>query len=110
MTKFFATVCLPPTSPRKVPQAIAAIMAPYNANLTEEWNPVGHWDWWAIHSSVGNAYLVLPPHDGDQQARHGLNRASQEGQARCLRAAGRLRRASGSARLRRCAETSGAHA
>lgn len=44
MTKFFAAVCLPPTSPRKVPQAIAAIMAPYNANLTEEWNPVDHWD------------------------------------------------------------------
>lgn len=67
MTKFFATVCLPPTAPRKVPQAIAAAMAPYNANLTEEWNPVGHWDWWAIHSSAGNAYLVLPPHDGDRR-------------------------------------------
>ncbi|WP_433888710.1 hypothetical protein [Streptomyces sp. CA-111067] len=65
MTKFFATVCLPPTSPRKVPQVVAAMMAPYEANLTEDWSPVGHWDWWAIHSSVGNAYLVLPPHDGD---------------------------------------------
>jgi hypothetical protein len=67
MTKFFATVCLPPTAPRKVPQAIAATMAPYNFNLTEDWNPVGHWDWWAIHSSAGNAYLVLPPHDGDRR-------------------------------------------
>ncbi|MER5896119.1 hypothetical protein [Streptomyces sp. NPDC001876] len=67
MTKFFATVCLPPTAPRKVPQAVAAIMAPYDVNLTDEWNPVGHWDWWAIHSSTGNAYLVLPPHDGDRR-------------------------------------------
>lgn len=67
MTKFFATVCLPPTAPRKVPRAIAAAMAPYDANLTEEWNPVGHWDRWAIHSSADNAYLVLPPYDGDRR-------------------------------------------
>ncbi|MCX4424206.1 hypothetical protein [Streptomyces mirabilis] len=67
MTKFYATVCLPPTAPRKIPQAVAAAMAPYNVNLTEEWNPVGHWDWWAIHSSPGNAYLVLPQHDGDRR-------------------------------------------
>lgn len=67
MTKFFTSVCLPPTAPRKVPQAIAATMAPYDANLTEEWNPVGHWGWWAIHSSTGNAYLVLPPHEGDRR-------------------------------------------
>ena len=67
MTKFFATVCLPPTLPRKVPQAIAVAMAPYDINLTEESNPVGQWDWWAIHSSTGNAYLVLPAYDGDRR-------------------------------------------
>ncbi|WP_105969326.1 hypothetical protein [Streptomyces geranii] len=67
MTKFFATVCLPPTPPRKVPQAVAAIMAPYNSELTEEWRPDGHWDWWAIHSGTGSAYLVLPQHDGDRR-------------------------------------------
>ncbi|MBM7442453.1 hypothetical protein [Streptomyces sp. HB132] len=67
MTKFFVTVCLPPTAPRKLPRAIAAAMAPYDANLTEGWNPVGHWDRWAIHSSPGNAYLVMPQHDGDRR-------------------------------------------
>ncbi|NEC85172.1 hypothetical protein [Streptomyces sp. SID12501] len=65
MTKFHATVCLPPTAPRKVPRAVAAALAPYNMGLAEGQNPVGHWDWWAIHSSAGNAYLVLPPYDGD---------------------------------------------
>ncbi|MEW2044833.1 hypothetical protein [Streptomyces sp. NPDC005476] len=67
MTKFFATVCLPPTAPRKVPQAIAAAMAPYNADLDDAWNPVGRWDWWAIHSGPGNAYLVLPPYERDRR-------------------------------------------
>ena len=67
MTKYFATVCLPPTAARKVPQAVAAVMAPYDINLTEDWNPVGQWDRWAIHASAGNAYLVLPPHDGDRR-------------------------------------------
>ncbi len=67
MTKFFATVCLPPTAPRKVPQATAAVLAPYNSELTEEWRPDGHWDWWAIHAGTGNAFLVLPPHDGDRR-------------------------------------------
>jgi hypothetical protein len=66
MTKFFATVCLPPTTPRKVPQAVAAAMAPYDFNLDpEDWNPGGHWDRWTIHSTANNAYLVLPTHDGD---------------------------------------------
>ncbi|MGY1499733.1 hypothetical protein ACW4TU_24685 [Streptomyces sp. QTS52] len=67
MTKFHATVCLPPTAPRKVPRAVAAALAPYNMGLAEGQNPVGHWDWWAIHSTAGNAYLVLPPHDGDRR-------------------------------------------
>ncbi|WP_369032966.1 hypothetical protein [Streptomyces adonidis] len=67
MTKFFATVCLPPTAPRKVPQAVAAAMAPYNSELSDEWSPDGHWDWWAIHSGAGSAYLVLPEYDGDRR-------------------------------------------
>lgn len=67
MTKFIVTVCLPPTAPRKLPRAIAAAMAPYDANLTEGWNPVGYWDRWTIHSSPGNAYLVMPQHDGDRR-------------------------------------------
>ncbi|WP_327695802.1 hypothetical protein [Streptomyces sp. NBC_00459] len=67
MTKFFATVCLPPTAPRKVPKAVAAALAPYNSELTEEWSPDGHWDWWAIHNGAGNAYLVLPEHADDRR-------------------------------------------
>ncbi|NEC05075.1 hypothetical protein [Streptomyces sp. SID7909] len=67
MTKFVVTVCVPPTAPRKIPQAVAAAMAPYDANLTAEWNPVGHWDWWAIRAGVGSAYMVLPLHDGDRR-------------------------------------------
>ncbi|WP_445269895.1 hypothetical protein [Streptomyces sp. DSM 41634] len=67
MSKFFATVCLPPTAPRKVPRATAAAMAPYDTSSTREGNPVGRWDSWAIHSSAGSAYLVLPPHDGDRR-------------------------------------------
>lgn len=68
MTKFFATVCLSPTTPRKVPQAIADAMAPYDFNLVpEDWNPGGRWDWWTIYSTANNAYLVLPTHDGDSR-------------------------------------------
>ncbi|MEU1487742.1 hypothetical protein [Streptomyces sp. NPDC005752] len=67
MTKFFVTVCLPPTAPRKLSRAIADTMAPYDINLTEDWNPVGRWDRWTIHSSPGNAFLVTPPHDGDRR-------------------------------------------
>lgn len=67
MTKFFVTVCLPPTKPRKLPGAIAAVMAPYDLNLTDAWNPVGHWDWWRIHTDAQSPYLVLPAHDGDRR-------------------------------------------
>ncbi|WP_405797554.1 hypothetical protein [Streptomyces sp. NBC_01506] len=67
MTKFFATVCLPPTAPRKVPRAVAAAMAPYDMNLGDEGNLVGEWDRWIIHSGAGNTYLVSPPHDGDRR-------------------------------------------
>ncbi|WP_432187116.1 hypothetical protein [Streptomyces sp. Tue6028] len=67
MTKFIVTVCLPPTKPRKLPEAIATAMAPYDIYLTDEWNPVGEWDWWTIHSDARTPYLVLPAHDGDRR-------------------------------------------
>ncbi|MEU6256357.1 hypothetical protein [Streptomyces sp. NPDC047043] len=67
MTKFITTVCLPPTKPRKLPEAVAAAMAPYDHNLTDDWNPVGEWDWWALGAGPGSAYLVLPAHDGDRR-------------------------------------------
>lgn len=69
MTKFYATVCLPPTAPRDVPRAIAAVLAPYDHNLDPDgdWNPAGEWDWWAIDSASENPYLVLPPYDGDRR-------------------------------------------
>jgi hypothetical protein len=67
MSKFIATVCLPPTRPRKLAQAITAVMAPYDHNLTDDWNPVGQWDWWAIDADTESPYLVLPAHDGDRR-------------------------------------------
>ncbi|MFF2010152.1 hypothetical protein ACFVWY_13910 [Streptomyces sp. NPDC058195] len=67
MTKFVATVCLPPTAPRKIPKAVAAAMAPYDINRAQEGNPEGHWDWWTIRGGTGNAYLVRPPHEGDRR-------------------------------------------
>ncbi|GAA4077362.1 hypothetical protein GCM10022233_65410 [Streptomyces shaanxiensis] len=67
MTKFIVTVCLPPTRPRKLPGAIAAAMAPYDINLTDDRNPVGRWDWWVIHSDTESPYLALPAHDGDRR-------------------------------------------
>ncbi|MFB7600676.1 hypothetical protein [Streptomyces sp. NPDC056160] len=66
MSRFYATVCLPPTPPGEVLQAIATAMAPYDLNLgSENSNPDGHWDGWTICSTAHNAYLVLPRHDGD---------------------------------------------
>jgi hypothetical protein len=67
MTKFISTVCLPPTEPRELPEAIAAAMKPYGHDLIDDWNPVGEWDWWIIDASPGTAYLVLPEHDGDRR-------------------------------------------
>ncbi|WP_407839234.1 hypothetical protein ACE1OC_27325 [Streptomyces sp. DSM 116496] len=67
MTKFYATVCLPPTAPRKIPKAVAAALAPYDINLGRDQNPVGRWDWWAIRAGAGNAYLALPQYDGDRR-------------------------------------------
>ncbi|QTD99423.1 hypothetical protein [Streptomyces cyanogenus] len=65
MTKFFATVCLPPTPPHRVPDAIAVALAPYDMNATDDWNPVGEWDWWALRVHSASPYLVRPAYDGD---------------------------------------------
>ncbi|TQJ87997.1 hypothetical protein [Streptomyces sp. SLBN-31] len=65
MTKFIATVCLPPTKPRRLVKAAAAAMAPYD--LSDARNPAGEWDWWAVHSEPGRGFLVLPAHDGDRR-------------------------------------------
>ncbi|GAA3822540.1 hypothetical protein GCM10022403_065040 [Streptomyces coacervatus] len=62
MTKFIATVCLPPTKLRKLGQAIVAAMAPYDHNLTDDRNPVGQWDWWATDANTQSPYLALPAH------------------------------------------------
>ncbi len=42
-------------------------MAPYDANLTDDWNPVGQWDWWVIYSDAQSPYLTRPEHDGDRR-------------------------------------------
>ncbi|MFI1092853.1 hypothetical protein [Streptomyces sp. NPDC020917] len=65
MTKFTATVCLPPTEPADVPSAIAGRMAPYEAEPNGEFNPAGEWDWWSVFALAREAFLVLPGHDGD---------------------------------------------
>ncbi|MEU0008574.1 hypothetical protein ABZ079_31070 [Streptomyces sp. NPDC006314] len=67
MTKFSATVCLPPTAPRKVPAATAVALAPYDMNAGDDWNPVGEWDAWYIHVHPAAPYLVRPAHDGDRR-------------------------------------------
>ncbi|MEV6118107.1 hypothetical protein AB0L59_37975 [Streptomyces sp. NPDC052109] len=67
MTKFYATVCLPPTAPRKVPEALAAAMAPYDWNLSENGNPAGEWDWWLLGAAEEAPLLVRPECDGDRR-------------------------------------------
>jgi hypothetical protein len=67
VTKFCATVCLPPTAPREIPAALAGVLAPYDHNLTDDWNPVGQWDRWVIDGTAGHAFLTLPAHDGDRR-------------------------------------------
>ncbi|MFF8727822.1 hypothetical protein ACF073_15220 [Streptomyces sp. NPDC015171] len=65
MTEFYATVCLPPTPPERVPDALAVAMAPYDMNATDDWNPVGEWDGWIVQVHPAAPYLVRPAYDGD---------------------------------------------
>ncbi|WP_225824694.1 hypothetical protein [Streptomyces naphthomycinicus] len=67
MTKFLATVCLPPTPPDRVADAIAVAMAPYDINATDDWNPVGEWDAWFVHVHPESPFVVRPEHDGDRR-------------------------------------------
>ena len=67
MTRFYATECLPPTPPERVPDAIAVAMARYDINATDDWNPVGEWDWWGIQVHPKSPYLVRPAYDGDHR-------------------------------------------
>jgi hypothetical protein len=67
MSNFLRTVCLPPTEPSAVPAATARPMTPCDFNLTDDWNPVGEWDWWVVDSRTGSACLALPEHDGDSR-------------------------------------------
>ncbi|MFF2384508.1 hypothetical protein [Streptomyces sp. NPDC058108] len=67
MSAFLITACQPLTKPWMLPEAIAAVVAPYDANLTDDWSPGGQWDWWAISSDAKSSYLTRSEHDGDDR-------------------------------------------
>ncbi|MFE4971298.1 hypothetical protein ACFRAR_04170 [Kitasatospora sp. NPDC056651] len=70
MSKEIVTVCLPPTPPEQVEQALAAAMAPFDYDLTPEpggpgWQ--GEWDYWSIRGGFADdeGFLVRPGHETD---------------------------------------------
>ncbi|MGI5239870.1 hypothetical protein [Dactylosporangium sp. CA-139066] len=71
MTKFRVNVCLQPCAADEVHAKLAAAMAPFDQNLTDDWNPAGEWDWWRIDASRGYRFAVRPEHDGDPRLVHG---------------------------------------
>jgi hypothetical protein len=75
MTKFHVNVCLEPPSAGDVNAALTAAMAPFDYNLTDDWNPVGEWDWWCIDAGLGGRFAVRPEHDGDPRLIHGDDEA-----------------------------------
>lgn len=70
MTKFHLNVCLPPTDPPRLRAALDAAMAPFDMNLSDEWNPRGEWDWWHIDAGDDSRFAVRPAHDGDPRLIH----------------------------------------
>jgi hypothetical protein len=69
VSKFDLNVCLPPTPPEKVRTALAAAMAPFDANSAVGGNPDGEWDWWRIDAG-DERFAVDPAHDGDPRLIH----------------------------------------
>ncbi|MFJ9777860.1 hypothetical protein ACIRVF_42585 [Kitasatospora sp. NPDC101157] len=61
MTRDMLTVCLPPTDPADVPDALAAAMAPfwYDAEIPSGGVWQGEWDWWHIFGGDGAAGLAV---------------------------------------------------
>jgi hypothetical protein len=45
MTKFQVNVCLEPSSAGDVNAALTAAMAPFDHNLTDDWNPAARPGW-----------------------------------------------------------------
>ena len=71
MAKFRVNVCLRPTATADVNATLAAAMAPFDINLTDDWNPVGEWDWWRVDAGPGYRFAVIPGHEGDPRLIHG---------------------------------------
>jgi hypothetical protein len=71
MTKFHLNVCLAPSAAGDVNAALAAAMAPFDHNLTNDWNPNGEWDWWVISAGSDSRFAVRPEHDGDPRLVYG---------------------------------------
>ncbi|MBR7839485.1 hypothetical protein KDL01_39885 [Actinospica durhamensis] len=65
MTKFRVNVCLKPCATHEVNAALAAAMAPFDMNLSDDFNPHGEWDWWRIEAEPGHRFTVKPEHNGD---------------------------------------------
>lgn len=75
MTKFRVNVCLKPSTAGDLNAALSAAMAPFDHNLTDDWNPLGEWDWWRIDAGFDDRFVVKPEHDGDPRLIHGDDEA-----------------------------------
>ena len=65
MSNAYVTVCLPPTQPGNVYDAIKTAMAPYDFNsAANDWGG-GEWDHWHIDAGDTRRYPVKPEYDGD---------------------------------------------
>lgn len=71
MSKFRVNVCLPAAAGEDVKAALAEAMAPFDMNLSPDFNPNATWDWWRIDAGVGERFAVRPAHDGDARLIHG---------------------------------------
>ena len=70
MSKFRINVCLPPSAGVDLEAALQAAMAPFDINLSADYNPDGMWDWWRIDAGEGERFAVKPEHDGDPRLIH----------------------------------------
>lgn len=66
MSKFHVDLCLPPTDPKQLPEAIATALAPFRVDQPGDWSEDWIWDWWHINSYEDSGdFAVRAEHDGD---------------------------------------------
>ncbi|GAA1972380.1 hypothetical protein [Catenulispora subtropica] len=70
MSKFRINVCLPASATADVEVALTTAMAPFDMNLSADYNPDGMWDWWRIDAGEDQRFVVKPEHDGDPRLIH----------------------------------------